>query len=82
MVTKQDVAQAKKVFDAAWKKVVQYSEETQHALDMAEKIPARDTSDMYVDKSKSSMKAMNDWSKIAQEASNVLRSYYRQFQPK
>lgn len=82
MITKQDVAQAKKTFDSAWKKVVQYSEETQQAFDMAEKIPARDTNDMYVEKAKDALKAMDEWSKLARQASQVLHDYHRQFMPK
>ena len=82
MITKQDVAQAKNNFDGAWKKVVQCSEEAQKAFDMAEKIPARDTSDMYVEKAKEAMKAMDEWSKLARHSSQILHDYHRQFMPK
>lgn len=82
MITKQDVSVAKKRHDSAWKKVVELSEKAGEALAMAERIPARDTSDEYVQKAKDAMDAMNEHAKVAREASQVLVDYHHQFTPK
>ena len=81
-MTKQDLANAKKAFDYAWSEATKYADEALEAMELADSIPARETSDIFVQKAKRALFAHDNWSKSARLASKVMEEYYDQFRPK
>jgi len=81
VMTKKDLDNAKEAYDHAWSEAEKYGNEALEAMKMAESIPARDTSDMFVEKAKRAMRAYENWRKSAQLAAKVMDEYYDQVRP-
>ena len=81
-MTKKDLDNAKKAYDHAWSEAEKYANEALEAIKTAESIPARDTSDMFVEKAKRAMRAYENWRKSAQLAAKVMDEYYDQVLPR
>lgn len=80
-MTKKDLENAKAAFDNAWINAAKCMDEVRHADNMHDKIQSRDTSEIFLRKSKRAMEAYKNWRQAAAVAANALDSYYKGIRP-
>lgn len=82
MITKQQVAGAKKAFDLAWEEAVACTDEVQDAIDRADQLQGSAAAETFRKKAARALKAHDNWCEAARHASETLQSYYDQFAAK
>lgn len=76
MTKPTDIENLKAAYDAALGEARKYGDEMLEALEMHEKIQARDTDDVFFRKARRAMKAYVNWTKSADMVRRAMDDYY------